>query len=582
MHRRAAELLHARGVPSSSVAHHLISCGQAGAPWAACVLYEAAEQALLDHDLERAVNCLELAHRSSVDEHDRAATRARLAHVESKLNPSTAARHLAPLVAAAGRDQLGHNDSLALIRQLTWHGRTDEAAGLLERIRSAPLTGIGDADLRDIELWLSCAHPPLAKRKQDSGHQLSQVAPGADPWLRSAAALADLLASGKSAEAVARAEQVLRALHLSRTSPWAEESAMLALLVLVYTDKLEIATEWCERLLAEARDQRGPTALALFSAVRAEIAVRQGYLADAVRLANDALTFLPPKAWGVAIGFPLGSLILAASRMGDFETAARHLSQAVPEAMYDSRWGLHYMHARGHYYLATNHYHAALANFRSCGELMRAWGLDIAGLVPWRTSAAESWIHLGNSDQARLLISDQLARPGIDGSRARGASLRLLAATSPPSRRLQLLTEALDLFESSGDRFEQARVLADFSRAYNALDQKRRARLLFRQAVHVANMCDAKPLYQELLQVSGDAGAAANSGESDRINSLTSSERRVASLAVMGYTNREIAAKLYITPSTVEQHLTRIFRKLDVKGRAELPVGLWAELTKAG
>ncbi|WP_198047890.1 helix-turn-helix transcriptional regulator [Kutzneria sp. 744] len=50
----------------------------------------------------------------------------------------------------------------------------------------------------------------------------------------------------------------------------------------------------------------------------------------------------------------------------------------------------------------------------------------------------------------------------------------------------------------------------------------------------------------------------------------------------MGYTNREIAARLYVTPSTVEQHLTRVYRKLDVKRRKDLPVDLRTELTKTG
>lgn len=42
---------------------------------------------------------------------------------------------------------------------------------------------------------------------------------------------------------------------------------------------------------------------------------------------------------------------------------------------------------------------------------------------------------------------------------------------------------------------------------------------------------------------------------------LTFSERRVAGLAAAGHTNRSIARKLSITTSTVEQHLTRVYRK---------------------
>ncbi|MFE2022825.1 helix-turn-helix transcriptional regulator [Streptomyces sp. NPDC059499] len=66
------------------------------------------------------------------------------------------------------------------------------------------------------------------------------------------------------------------------------------------------------------------------------------------------------------------------------------------------------------------------------------------------------------------------------------------------------------------------------------------------------------------------------------IASLTDSERRVASLAVLGYTNREIAVKLYVTASTVEQHLTRVYRKLKIRRRKDLPADLWANLRKTG
>ncbi|MCE7003549.1 helix-turn-helix transcriptional regulator [Kibdelosporangium philippinense] len=55
---------------------------------------------------------------------------------------------------------------------------------------------------------------------------------------------------------------------------------------------------------------------------------------------------------------------------------------------------------------------------------------------------------------------------------------------------------------------------------------------------------------------------------------MSGAERRVATLAARGYSNREIGRMLYITVSTVEQHLTRVYRKLNVGSRADLPVGL--------
>ncbi|TDD09004.1 LuxR family transcriptional regulator, partial [Saccharopolyspora terrae] len=55
---------------------------------------------------------------------------------------------------------------------------------------------------------------------------------------------------------------------------------------------------------------------------------------------------------------------------------------------------------------------------------------------------------------------------------------------------------------------------------------------------------------------------------------LSEAERKVAELAARGQTNREIGRRLYITVSTVEQHLTRVYRKLNVRKRTELPAEL--------
>ena len=57
--------------------------------------------------------------------------------------------------------------------------------------------------------------------------------------------------------------------------------------------------------------------------------------------------------------------------------------------------------------------------------------------------------------------------------------------------------------------------------------------------------------------------------EADR-DELTPSEHQVASLAVRGLQNREIAQRLFMSPKTVEAHLTRIYRKLGVRTRVEL------------
>jgi DNA-binding NarL/FixJ family response regulator len=51
------------------------------------------------------------------------------------------------------------------------------------------------------------------------------------------------------------------------------------------------------------------------------------------------------------------------------------------------------------------------------------------------------------------------------------------------------------------------------------------------------------------------------------VGSLSEREHEVATLVAAGHTNREIAGRLFISPKTVEAHISKIFAKLGVKSR---------------
>jgi DNA-binding CsgD family transcriptional regulator len=53
----------------------------------------------------------------------------------------------------------------------------------------------------------------------------------------------------------------------------------------------------------------------------------------------------------------------------------------------------------------------------------------------------------------------------------------------------------------------------------------------------------------------------------EEVTNLTPRERQILDLVAIGDSNREIAARLYISPGTVRIHLERVYKKLGVRSR---------------
>ncbi|MER0449691.1 AAA family ATPase [Streptomyces sp. Edi4] len=619
LHLRVASALHNEGVPPVLVAEQLVAASRAPEEWMINVLRDAAHAELAAGRTGMAGEYLKLALTDCTDSRQLAALTADRMRLDWQKSPLKAMRHAVRLKIALREGHLSGQDTGVLMRSLLWHGRYDEARETLALWEAMDATSDRppSEELAAFTNWMTYSHPSLLTRLSPSSIEADGPGRGsgsAGAWAgaeartgqdvvrpigpQAVAVLSDLLDQGASDEAVTSAEGVLHSVGLGVATL---ESLHAALLTLICADRPDKAASWCEELLKEATEQGAPTWQAVFAAVRAEAAFRQGDMAAAVQYGEEALTRIPMAAWGVAIGGPLANLILATTVLGQHEKAVKYIRLPVPDTLFDARYGLHYLNARGHFHLSTDRPAAALADFESCGRLMSAWGLDLPSLISWRGGAAEAALALGERQRARSLMEEQLTRPGTHQPRTRGASLRLLAAAADLKDRAALLQDAVRLLKPDTGRFELARALADLSDTYWQLGDPARARGTADQAAEMLQACRtrARPQSEQPSQLARPTGLPwpqpptgpspsatprepAKPAEGDErkpagADVLTEAERRVAELAAMGATNRAIGRKLYITISTVEQHLTRVYRKLGISRRSALAARLNVE-----
>jgi DNA-binding CsgD family transcriptional regulator len=183
----------------------------------------------------------------------------------------------------------------------------------------------------------------------------------------------------------------------------------------------------------------------------------------------------------------------------------------------------------------------------------------------------EAAVRAGEPELARLALGRLAETTGATGTHwALGIEARSRALLSEGEEAESLYREAIDLLGRTSIGLQVARShlvygewLQDQRRSRDARDQLRTAYELL-SGYGVAAFAERARL---ALQ---SAGGSAGRPRRDAPDPLTAQEAQIARLAAEGHTNREIGARLFISASTVEYHLGKVFRKLDVKSRLQL------------
>jgi DNA-binding CsgD family transcriptional regulator len=185
----------------------------------------------------------------------------------------------------------------------------------------------------------------------------------------------------------------------------------------------------------------------------------------------------------------------------------------------------------------------------------------------WRALKAQALDRLGRTDEAIALAEDEVAaarRFGAPGTV--GRSLTVLGRLKR-EKGLPELEEAASLLEHSSARLAYAKSLAALGAALRRKRKPSDAREPLRRALELADSCGAGALAEEARSELYASGAR------PRTTALSG----VEALAADGQTNRDIAQSLFVTPKTVEVHLSNAYRKLGIRSRRELSGAMAAE-----
>lgn len=574
-HGRAARLVAERGAADGRIAAHLLAGSPAGGDaWAVERLRRAARSARAQGVSAHAAVLLRRALAESPPPAVRGAVLAELGQAELDSFEPDAAEHL-----RAARDLCGdlreRADLAVKIGMAEYHAarHAEGVAVVLDAIEEARPQPALREEWLTLETVLGLVGRYDLRTEQATRGRLQALAAtlsGATPAERVLIATAASESPGTNAHELYRATRQVEAATEER--PWPDPAEGIGNIAMyLHAGRPDAAAAYADVLLAAARESGSPMRHAIAVACRGIVALDVGDLRPALADIEAAYEIWTESNHGVLPRLSAGYYALALTDLGELDRAdalfvAYDLTGQLPERMFYNPM----LHQRGMLRLAQRRYAEAEADFRELGRRQAMWNM-VRPSPAWRSAAAVALIASGQTGPARELAAAELeiAR-AWDTPKAIALATHALALTASGDEAITGLRAALRLLEGTPWRLDRARVRLDLGAALRRDGRRREAREALARAMDEAHVCGADPVAERAAAELRASGARPRRRAISGREALTPSELRVAELAAAGRSNREIAQDLFVTMATVETHLSRVYRKLDITGRAGL------------
>ena len=217
---------------------------------------------------------------------------------------------------------------------------------------------------------------------------------------------------------------------------------------------------------------------------------------------------------------------------------------------------------------------AALQTLLTCRDTLSRVGIRDPDLAP-APDLVDAHLRLGHQAEARAAAAgyDELAAAkGQPFALARAARVRgLLAPDTDFAREFET---ALRHHGGTPDTFERARTQLYYGERLRRARRRVEARAQLRAAMAAFDRLGAAPWAERASAELTASGETARRREEGHRLQLTPQELQVGLALAEGLSTREAAAKLYLSPKTVEYHLRNVYDKLEIRSREELAARL--------
>jgi DNA-binding CsgD family transcriptional regulator len=359
--------------------------------------------------------------------------------------------------------------------------------------------------------------------------------------------------------------------------PHFESPAQVLGMALLRLDRLDQARAILETARADGLAQGAYPAVGFTCAVLTWVTWRLGDWPAAARYAAEFSELFEQLGLERLSPWPLYATALVDAHLGHVEQARAAATRGVALALEvegeDGGWVMQNRGVLGFLELSLGNPAAAVDLLRPGARFLhRAGWRDPFGDL--KHNAIEALILVGELEEAAESLADledwshSVDAPAVAATARRCRGL-LRAAQGDHDGALEALTEAARAFQQVPVPFERGRTLL----ALGALQRRAKDRGAAQASLGAA-LAGFQQLGARLWADQARAQLAQLGGRPPQDGKLTPTETQIAALVAKGRTNQQVADALFVSPKTVEWNLSKVYRKLHVRSRAELAAKL--------